>query len=150
MSSSGNPFNFVTHPPALASAKDFLARIPPGIHDTRLLFRAYQEAARFPSYFGGNWDALLDCLQDFSWVDQRRIVIAHDDLPLVHQEDQARMLLDVLASAVKAWQKVAQRPALLFAEESPRYVEHELLVAFPVSSEATVRRILQSQDGTSP
>lgn len=33
----------------------------------RALFTAFAREFSFPSTFGGNWDALADCLQDLSW-----------------------------------------------------------------------------------
>jgi RNAse (barnase) inhibitor barstar len=32
------------------------------------LLTALAEAFRFPGYFGHNWDAVIDCLSDMSWV----------------------------------------------------------------------------------
>jgi hypothetical protein len=33
----------------------------------RALLAAFARAFAFPATFGGNWDALADCLQDLSW-----------------------------------------------------------------------------------
>ncbi len=33
----------------------------------RALFTAFARGFGFPATFGGNWDALADCLQDLSW-----------------------------------------------------------------------------------
>lgn len=33
----------------------------------RALFTAFAREFAFPSTFGGNWDALADCLQDLTW-----------------------------------------------------------------------------------
>ncbi len=33
----------------------------------RALFTAFSREFSFPATFGGNWDALVDCLQDLSW-----------------------------------------------------------------------------------
>lgn len=33
------------------------------------LMHEFEEKLEFPEYFGRNWDALRDCLCDFSWID---------------------------------------------------------------------------------
>ena len=56
----------------------------------------------FPDWFGGNWDALEDCLTDLSWRKGSAHVIlfsgavAGDDLGI---------LLDVLSSAAEFWRE---------------------------------------------
>jgi hypothetical protein len=37
------------------------------VADKRSLLGAFAAALAFPLTFGGNWDALADCLQDLSW-----------------------------------------------------------------------------------
>jgi len=36
-------------------------------------------ALRFPEWFGGNWDALADCLGDLSWLDGAGQLLVFDD-----------------------------------------------------------------------
>lgn len=38
-----------------------------GVHDKAGLLRAIANGLEFPDWFGGNWDALQDCLTDLSW-----------------------------------------------------------------------------------
>ncbi|HTP26066.1 MAG TPA: barstar family protein, partial [Anaeromyxobacteraceae bacterium] len=45
------------------------------------LMDALQDELRLPDYFGRNWDALWDVLRDLSWIQARRVVLAHLDLP---------------------------------------------------------------------
>jgi hypothetical protein len=56
----------------------------------------------FPAWFGGNWDALEDCLADLSWRagDGHVLVVqGSGDLPL----DDLGVLVDVLASSAEYW-----------------------------------------------
>lgn len=106
-----------------APSEDFVLRIPLGIKDKSGLLSAYAETGRFPEYFGKNWDALNDCLRDFSWLGQRRIVIVHSDLPLGNEPKELSVYLDVLGNAVKSWQ----------SED-----DHELVVIFPPSAETVI------------
>lgn len=56
----------------------------------------------FPDWFGGNWDALEDCLTDLSWRgDRPRVVL------FFHAAKDADLgiLLDVLSSAAEYWRE---------------------------------------------
>jgi hypothetical protein len=45
------------------------------VKDKAALLKACAAALAFPATFGGNWDALADCLQDLSWRRSRGYVI---------------------------------------------------------------------------
>lgn len=65
----------------------------------------------FPAWFGGNWDALEDCLQDLSWrTGEGHVLLVRGfaDLPA----DELGVLLDVLASSAAYW---AERGRPFFA-----------------------------------
>lgn len=36
--------------------------------DIDIFFKKVSKKLEFPDYFGYNWNALNDCLQDFSWL----------------------------------------------------------------------------------
>jgi RNAse (barnase) inhibitor barstar len=99
------------------SEKDFIARIPANIRNCETLFDCLRRELALPSYFGNNWNALVDCLGTLSWIDRHRVLILHDDLPKIGLED-TRIYLEVLSSAALDWK---------------RGEEHELIVAFPQS-----------------
>ena len=68
-------------------------------------------ALGFPAWFGGNWDALEDCLGDLGWRtgDGHVIVFTgYEDLPA----DDLGVLLDVLAASAAYW---AERGKPFFA-----------------------------------
>jgi hypothetical protein len=59
-------------------------------------------ALGFPQWFGGNWDALEDCLSDLSWSKATGHVLLFEgaaDLPA----DERGILIDILASAAASW-----------------------------------------------
>ena len=69
------------------------------------------KALAFPAWFGGNWDALEDCLSDLSWMAAGGYVLLIEgaaDLPLVERGT----LVDILASAAASW---AERGRPFFA-----------------------------------
>ena len=46
---------------------DFTANDLNGCRDKERVLRRFAEALDFPDWFGENWDALSDCLNDLSW-----------------------------------------------------------------------------------
>lgn len=106
----------------------FVAVIPSSVSTEGELLSVYAQALRFPDYFGYNWDALEECLRDFHWLENHRIVILHSSFPLELQEADTRVYLDILDNCVKSW-----KPG----------EEHELIVAFPIESQEAVNRFLK-------
>jgi len=78
-----------------------------GVTDKAGLLAVCREALGFPETFGSNWDALADCLQDFSWRRAPGYVIN-----LMHAAGFARaapqdfsLLLEILEAAANYWKK---------------------------------------------
>lgn len=106
-----------------------VARVPAGTRGKRELLHRLAKQLHFPRYFGCNWDALEECLRDLSWLQERRIVILHEALPL-RDPAQRRIYMHVLRDAIAAW-----RPG----------DAHELIAVFPASSRAWATAILEDQ-----
>jgi RNAse (barnase) inhibitor barstar len=75
-------------------------------HDKEDFLEHLSETMRFPDWFGGNWDALADCLRDLSWLDAKGYVIIlekskHFCASHRHEFDEA---IDVLKEAARYWQ----------------------------------------------
>ena len=69
------------------------------------------KALYFPAWFGGNWDALEDCLTDLSWMTAGGYVLLIEgsaDLPLVERGT----MIDIFASVAASW---AERKRAFFA-----------------------------------
>ena len=64
-------------------------------------------ALRFPSYFGGNWDALEECLADMEWVDAPGYVIYYDHIDALANEhpDQLQTFVEICRDAVASWKE---------------------------------------------
>lgn len=131
-------FEYVDSPQS--SHQDFVLRVPPGIRLKADLLAALASAGRFPDYFGGNWDALLDCLRDLSWIGERSVVIMHSDVPLQNDSSECRTYLEILQTALAEWSEAAKPDAVELPSEWP-YVEHELRVTFPAEACAAVARL---------
>ena len=59
-------------------------------------------ALGFPGWFGENWDALEDCLTDFSWRPAQGHVLLFENFQTLAKDDLG-VLIDVLASAAQFW-----------------------------------------------
>lgn len=73
-----------------------------GATDKESLLRRLAPALGFPAWFGGNWDALEDCLCDLAWrAGDGHVFVLRDyqDLP----PDDLGVLLDVLATSAAYW-----------------------------------------------
>ena len=78
------------------------------------LLAALARTLSFPSYFGGNWDALEECLRDLSWLEPwDELRIEHDSPPLADNPAQAAIYHAILTSAARHWS----------AHDPPRAVE---------------------------
>ena len=73
-----------------------------GAADKDALMERIARALEFPSWFGGNWDALEDCLTDLSWSKADGHVLLLEgaaELPA----DERGILVDILAAAAAWW-----------------------------------------------
>jgi RNAse (barnase) inhibitor barstar len=62
-------------------------------------------ALDFPDWFGGNWDALADCLRDLSWSPAPGYVVVLDQARAWRQADPDgfALLLEIADEAATAW-----------------------------------------------
>lgn len=70
--------------------------------DKPRLLRALAAALDFPEWFGGNWDALEDCLTDLSWIRSGGYLILLEGCGGLPRDDFGA-LCEVLASAAEFW-----------------------------------------------
>ena len=75
-------------------------------HGKKDFLGAMAAALGFPEHFGGNWDALVDCLRDLSWVGESRgYVIVLEKCRHFHAEHREEFdtATDCLAEAGAFW-----------------------------------------------
>lgn len=104
------------------------AEVPAGIQTKAALLDALSDALRFPDYFGGNWDALEECIRDLSWLPSGDVILSHEDLPLSQDLRSLSTYLAILKNAVEKWNTG----------------ERKLLVIFPSHTENIVHRAFTS------
>jgi hypothetical protein len=66
------------------------------------LLERIARALAFPRWFGGNWDALEDCLSDLSWSEAAGHVLLIEGAAQL-AADERGILTDILRSAAAYW-----------------------------------------------
>jgi hypothetical protein len=95
---------------ALRGGSIALARIDmAGAAGKEALLARIAKTLSFPEWFGGNWDALEDCLCDLSWSKASGHVLLFEGATA---SDESGILVDILASAAASW---AERKRPFFA-----------------------------------
>jgi len=72
------------------------------VHTKQRLLSVLAHGLEFPSYFGANWDALMDCLTDMTWAPAEGYVILLSGLRGLAQRDYFTAL-DVFEEAAVFW-----------------------------------------------
>jgi hypothetical protein len=121
---------FVDQPAEWQQPGARLVRIPGGVRSKRKLLGLLAGELEFPAYFGGNWDALEECLCDLSWLPANQpIALIHEDLPLRPRSSNRATYVKLLAACAD-WTSGQQ---------------HEIRVVFPTASQADVRASLSDE-----
>ena len=119
--------NFTSNPSCYSCDGVFVAHIC-NVHNKKELLIQLSDKLSFPPFFGFNWDALFDVLRDFSWIEQKIIVLVHDDMPQL-KEQELKIYLEVLADAAQDWKKGE---------------EHDFEIIFPESARMEIKQILNT------
>jgi len=89
--------------------KDFAVRILRGkkMHTLQSLFNEFKAALQFPSYFGGNWGAFDECINDLEWLPSKGYIlnIMSADEILSDEDDEAdfNIFIRQLVDTGKNW-----------------------------------------------
>ena len=108
-------------PHALASAAAaaklrFLLAELKGVSSKVELLAALAKGLQLPAHFGGNWDALEDCLTDFSWHQAAGYVLLLHGADGLAQRcpDDYGVLIDVLGACAQYWRERWRERAMPF------------------------------------
>ncbi len=105
------------NPPSIGQNEKGLY-IPKNISRESEICDTYELGLNFPSYFGKNWDALLDCLRDLSFIDEKNILIIHEDIPFIENQKSKRIYLEILFDTVRHWWDFPQHKFYPYFPES--------------------------------
>ena len=121
-------FQFVLDVDGFAADVPDFAKLPSGIDNKQQLMQALVKAIPLPDYFGGNWDALDECLRDrLTDESGEPLCLLHRDLPMNQCEQDCQDYLLVLADTL-AW--------------SEKEASCEFRVIFPTAVERTIKLLL--------
>lgn len=93
----------------------FCAHIRGDLRDKNDLLNALYYQLWLPCYFGFNWDALQECLTDLSWIKKGKIIIIHEAMPNLTEND-TKIYLDILVDSIASTKK---------------YGDHTMEIIFP-------------------
>ncbi len=90
---------------AAAAGVDIVQISLADVGDKGALLERFATALDFPEWFGANWDALEDCLEDLSWrADGTRLLVIEGFEPLAAgARDDFAVLLDLLRDVAEYW-----------------------------------------------
>lgn len=120
----------------------FVIKISCCINAESRLIRELAENGIFPDYFGWNWDSVLDCLRDFSWIKQPEIILMHEDVPLIRDRTACRFYLEMLEIAVVDW-LTPRKDNIVFTFPNWPFVAHRLRVVFPQEAREFVEAVMR-------
>jgi RNAse (barnase) inhibitor barstar len=79
-----------------------VVRIPSTAKNKNALFDHFSKSLKFPDYFGANWDAFEECVNDLSWLTAKTILILHEEFVQLPEED-FQIYIDILKKCVFGW-----------------------------------------------
>ena len=126
MGYSAQGFRYAADLSGRINGKSFYWRVPADLARKEELFAAFRGELWFPEDAPTDWDALFEALRDFSWMSDRTIVLVHEALPRLPEEDLQRYL-SILRDAVRSW-----------SAGGPRHLE----VVFPEAARERIARLL--------
>ena len=89
-----------------------------GVVGKEALMRCMARALKFPQWFGGNWDALEDCLSDLSWSPADGHVLLIEGAGGL-TDDERGIFVEILALAAAGWADRQQPFFAVFADGTP-------------------------------
>jgi len=119
-------------------AGGFVARVPKGITNPSDLFRELRASLLLPNYFGENWDDLDECLRDFHWIRERKIIILHEDYLQGMRIAELALYVCVLGRSLLSWQSYQVHELSVDLHEVQL---HELIVSFPEAAKDLVASV---------
>jgi RNAse (barnase) inhibitor barstar len=119
---------FLKEPVIYFNENEFVAQISKVVSKDKLL-NELSRTLNFPDYFGNNWDALFDCLRDFSWIKEKGIALVHLEIPNI-SADELKTYTKILDDSIQDWKEGE---------------DHYFKVIFPQESEQFIKKIISNE-----
>ncbi len=84
---------------SLSERDFFVARVDRAkVFNKDTLMHALYQSCQFPAYFGFNFDALEECLNDFSWLEAKGFALVFHDFALFEERapEDAKTFLEIV------------------------------------------------------
>ncbi len=91
--------------------------VPKNITDKVSIFELYSSKLHFPDYFGWNWDAFFECMITLPDTNAKNIVILHNDLPFIEDEQQRNIYIFLLKKIVQESKQTNKKLVLIHFPE---------------------------------
>lgn len=78
---------------------------------TKALFKTFSKKLAFPDYFGKNWDAFNECINDLEWLDYSQYVVFFKNFEqtLTKNNDELAIFLNIIEEAIQEWAEGVDR-----------------------------------------
>lgn len=107
----------------IESKSSLIVVLNESISSKRILLEKISMSLKFPPYFGENWDALNDCLNDLSWITEKDIDIIHRDIPKLEMSDLL-IYISILQEVLINWDDNKQHKInVYFHIDMKEYIE---------------------------
>lgn len=87
----------------LAEKYRFVAQIQK-VTNKAELFDELAKKLHFPSYFGRNWNALDELYRDFHWINEKEIVIVHENVSSLPTDD-LKLYINIILDSLDSWKQ---------------------------------------------
>lgn len=76
----------------------FIVFFDEDVDNKREFLEVLYKKLQLPDYFGFNWDALEECMNDFHWITENNIILIHEKLPKLESHD-LKIYLEILSDS---------------------------------------------------
>jgi len=73
------------------------------INNEKDIFDIFSKKLKFPKYFGNNWDALRDMLEDLRWINVDKITVLINNFDSLIKKSFFGIFLEILIESTNYW-----------------------------------------------
>jgi RNAse (barnase) inhibitor barstar len=73
------------------------------IFNLKDLFKEFSIVFKFPDYFGNNWAAFDECINDLDWIDTSSYILVLKNLYILEKEDFFDIFMKILFNTANEW-----------------------------------------------